>query len=166
MPPSGVHNSDVRGLCNSPTSRMKLLRQYNVLVVVCLIWVVLGPLLFFFIGLPMWVCVGCSLFFAVMGMSCYWICNLIRGLDFGRMTICELLMQVEKIIKGRIIHKYVGLLLAIPLLGSVFYYFSNYEIVLLGGVVGIILGCAIGFMKDAHIRRLLREIRHELMTVE
>ena len=159
------HGIDINSLSVSQSRRQKLLRQYLIFVVVCLAWVVAGPLFLYAISMPIWMCIICSVFFAVMSATCAVTYSLIRGLNFGRMSVCDLLRQVEKIIKSRLIHKCLGIPLGLLLLGCLLYHFVNNEAVLLGGAVGAILGGAIGFIKDMSIRRALNEIRSELMSV-
>lgn len=159
------HCLDINSVSASQSRRQKLLRQYMLLVVICLVWVVVGPLFLYAISMPIWMCIICSVFFAVTSATCAMTYSLIRGLNFGRMSVCDLLRQVEKIIKSRLIHKCVSIPLALPLLGCMLYHFLDNEIVLLCGAVGAILGGTIGFIKDMSIRRALNEIRRELMSV-
>lgn len=163
--PPRDHCPEISSIKGFKSNRSILLRHYRILVVLCLIWIIIGPLFTYFIGMPLLFSVVFSLFFAIMGVSCYCTYSLISGLKFGQMTVCELLQQVEKIIKSRLIHRYVGLLLAVPILSYMLYFYSNEDVLILGGVVGLFLGCVIGYMQDAHIRRALREIRLELMSV-
>lgn len=133
-------------------------------MIVAFIWILLGPWSLFNVGLPVWLCAVTSLFFAVMGVLCYDTYRRIRRMDFARMTVVELLKSVEHITRSHLIHRYVGILLMVPLLSCMFYYFSVNKAMLLGGICGLIFGGTIGLINDARMRRYLREIRSELMS--
>lgn len=148
----------------SNSRRSKMLRFYRTLTIVAFLWIILGPWALFNAGMPVWLCAVTSLFFAVMGVLCYATYRRIRRMDFARMTVVELLNSVAQITRSHLVHRYVGILLMIPLVSCMFYYFSVNKAMLVGGICGFIFGGTIGLINDARMRRYLKEIRSELMS--
>lgn len=143
-----------------------LLRFYRVLIIVCLIWILLSPLTLFNSGLPVFLCVTTSVYFGVMAVLCFITYQRIREIDFGTMTVVELLASVGRVMRTRLVSRCIGLMLCVPLIASLLYYFSANKAMLVGGISGAVLGGIMGYINDAKVRRYLKEIRRELMSVE
>lgn len=143
-----------------------MLRFYRVLIIVCLVWILLGPMALLNAGMPMALCVSTCVYFAVMAVLCFVTYQRIREIDFGSMTVVELLASVGRVMHTRLVSRCIGLALCVPLMASMLYCFSQNRAMLVGGIAGAVLGGTIGYISDAKIRRYLKEIRRELMSVD
>lgn len=136
---------------------------YRRLTVICALWVPLS-LLFIRSGLfPQWMPYAMAGYFVVMGALAYSVLDAVRRIDFCRMSVVEAMKAVCHIQRLRLWHKGIGILMCVPMLTVMFMSFAhiNNE-VLLGGVLGLVAGAAIGLTLDMKVRREIRQIKQTL----
>lgn len=167
LPPSGrcdriIPDGITAGKVRSYSQR--LIRDYTILIVLSLVWLVLSPFALYNCGLPLWAGVLMSVFFGIMALSCASIRASIQRIDLSGMGVCEVLKCVKEVVVKRRRHQWLGIPLAVGAMAMMFYFFYGInELMLMGGVVGAIFGGVIGLISDMRMRRMLNEMR-EMLT--
>ena len=146
------------------TRRQSLVRFFRVLTIISAIYVVLGPVSLYELGMPLWLDVVVWLFFVVMSLLCYRDLRLVKKIDFGNMSIVQLLSAVERFATAYVRQQIASIPVALIVVSLMLYCFSDDVYALIGGVAGGIIGGIIGFVNDRKVRRYIREIREELMS--
>lgn len=143
--------------------RDKLMRYYNVLLIVCMIMAVFGGLNMRMVDMPAVTAVAFSGFFCLMAVLIYLQRSQVEALDFGMSTVTELLHHLDRLERLRTIHVIVGCITAIPLLAAMLHHFAATDPWLMAGACsGALIGFTIGLINRLRTYKLIRGIRDEL----
>lgn len=163
----GRPDMTVRDISRSQSKVAKVRRFYQCLFVVGLCWIVLSPVVFGFIGLPVIMGLVCSAYFAVMSWMSYVMMSKIDDIDYSTMSVKELLHALRSAMRTKKIQQIAGVCMATPLLGYMLYSFHLIDVaVFYGGVTGLILGLTVGLCADYRVRKTLKGLEEELFGVE
>ncbi len=144
----------------------RLRRFYRMFLFFAILWVPLFPLALRSFHLPMWLVAGGVIYFVVMGWFIWRVYDELRNIDFSTMDAVTVLQSMCEVERWRLIHKMVGVVLAVILIGSMLYYFSGMsEAVLWGGIVGFVVGLAMGIANSVRTSRWIKAIKRELTSV-
>lgn len=146
-------------------NRRKLLRFYRVLTVISVLYIILAPGMLFPMGIfPTWALALLSIFFAAAAAMNIYMYSLIKAVNFSEMSTLDLLERVRTIYKVHIRQTIAGILIVIPILSMMLWYFYSDPSIFLGGVCGALVGALIGWRNNLRVIRYLREIESELAS--
>lgn len=144
----------------------RLRRFYRMFLVLAIVWVPLFPFMLQRFSLPAWLLAGGAVYFVVMGCFIWRVYYELRQIDFSTMSAVAVMQSMCTVERWRMLHKVVGMVLALSLVGCMLYYFSGMnEAVFWGGIVGLAVGLAIGIVNSVRSSRWIKAIKRELASV-
>lgn len=143
-------------------------RRLVVMMIICALMPGVSTYSLDSLGLPSWYLMAFGGFFIVMGLLIFATWLLTRSLNFTTMSVKQLIGQLVGIQRLRIVHKIVGMSLAIPLLVYIFIFVAGMnDGWMLGGCFGgLVVGAAIGFITDRRIRHTLTRLKQSLIDID
>ena len=143
--------------------RDKLLRYYNRLFAIAIVWVGISVPIMKEVGSSVTTGLCLSAFFLIMAIMIGLQKRRVEALDFGSLTSAELLDNIARLQRLRTLHIIIGCITGIPLLAVLLHSFAVTDIwMFAGGCAGLCAGATIGIINNLRTRRMIREIRSEL----